>query len=169
MPIIQPCQNAACQNAAQSYFEETRVKSFEHLKSLSTDTLLNLLTNWFKDFPQNESCNFTSSLFANANMDEKTLRKRKSILEFTLRRIEILSTNPEVNPMVIKYSKKLIDLAIADHCAWLDIKYGVLEFAFLNASSMEKTSKKIFSCGNEIVSSLKFLQETRANNPHKNT
>ena len=161
MPIIQPCQDAA-PNYFKNFFERIRVESPESLESLKTDALLNLLNNWFlyRNFLQTKSCNFNYSLFANVDMNEATLRERKSKLELTLRKIEILSTDPTVNPMVMEYSKKLIDLAIADHCAWLDIKYGVPKFAFLSLPSLEKTTKEVFPRGNdEMVSSLKLLRE----------
>lgn len=161
MPIIQPCQDAA-PNYFEKVFEGMKVESPESLTLLDTNDLLNLLNNWYlyKNFLQTKSCDFTSSLFANIDMNEKTLRERKNMLELTLRRIELLSTDPTINPKVMEYSKKLIDLAIADHCVWLDIKCGFPKIAFLHLPSLEKEAEEILPYYSEIFSSIKhFLQK----------
>lgn len=156
MPIIQPCQDAA-PNYFEKFFEGIKVESPESLVSLDTNDLLNLLNNWYlyKNFLQTKSCNFTSSLFANIDMNEKTLRERKNTLELILRRIELLSTDSTINPEVIEYSKKLIGLAIADHYVWLDIKYCSIEGALANLPYLEKNAKEILPYRSEIYSLIK--------------
>ena len=100
MPIVQPCQDAkpVCFESFYSFFTifseniNVRVKSLEDLISLDENSFLDLLTNWFyyKDFPQNESCNFTSSLFANASMDKITLDIRIAELKFIIQKNKLI-------------------------------------------------------------------------------
>lgn len=134
MPASQPCQDAkpVCFESFYSFFTifseniNVRVKSLKDLISLDKNSFLDLLTSWFyyKDFPQNEPCNFTSSLFANDSMNKLTLGIRIAELRFIIQKINSLSANPKADPRVIEYSKKLMELAVQDHevclfvCLW---------------------------------------------------
>lgn len=98
MPVVQPCQYAApnrfenFRNFFMIFFEKVGVKSLESLTSLDGKPLLDLLNNlfYYKDFPQNESYNFTSSLFADASMNETTLNTRISKLESIIQKNKLI-------------------------------------------------------------------------------
>ena len=133
-----------------------QTESLESLDSLDNDALVNLINKWFsqKDLPQTRSDNFDSLLFADASMDVDTLIRRKDVLENIVKKVNSLSTNPTVDPMVIEYSKKLLELAVEDYTVWLKIKNNNLEDAIKQLISLEKKSKGILPYRSKIYSSM---------------
>lgn len=162
MPYSQPCQDAkpVCFESFYSFFTifseniNVRVKSLEDLISLDENSFLDLLTSWFyyKDFPQNEPCNFTSSLFANDSMDKLTLDIRTAELKFIIQKINLLSANPKADPRVIEYSKKLIYLAISDHDIQWRIKTDEPRWIVHFLQKLEDESKKVLPYRSKIYS-----------------
>ncbi len=151
MPIVQPCQDAkpVCFESFHGFFapffERAGVRSLKDLNSLDQDSLLDLLTHLFhyRDFPQNRSYNFTSSLFADASMNNSTLDMRTAELKSIIKKINLLSTNPEADPRVIKYSKKLIELAILDHDFWNHMCGDTYDNMIRCLRKLERESEKI--------------------------
>lgn len=151
MPVVQPCQDAkpVCFESFHSFFapffERAGVRSLKDLNSLDQDSLLDLLTHLFhyRDFPQNRSCNFTSSLFADASMNNSTLDMRIAELKSIIKKINLLSTNPEADPRVIEYSKELMNLAILDHDFWNHICGNTYDNIIQCLQQLEEKSKEI--------------------------
>lgn len=151
MPVVQPCQDAkpVCFESFHSFFapffERAGVRSLKDLNSLDQDSLLDLLTHLFhyRDFPQNSSCNFTSSLFADASMNNSTLDMRIAELKSIIKKINLLSTNPEADPRVIEYSKELMNLAILDHDFWNHICGNTYDNIIQCLQQLEEKSKEI--------------------------
>ncbi len=174
MSYSQPCQDAkpVCFESFYSFFTifseniNVRVKSLEDLISLDKNSFLDLLTSWFyyKDFPQNEPCNFTSSLFANDSMNKLTLGIRIAELRFIIQKINSLSANPKADPRVIEYSKKLMELAVQDHevCLFMERSCDC-DSAIYQLRTLEAKSKKILPYRSAIyLSKIQKIKEALA-------
>lgn len=177
MPIVQPYQYAE-PAYIEKVFEKIRLGSPEDLCSYSYSQhdgrFLNLVRGWFcfKNL-QTESCNFTSSLFADASMDVETLSKSKDILMNVLRSLEALLSDyfkqmPNGRPFTsrrdypdilndrtpIGYFGAVIDLAMDDHNMWLEVKKNNFGDAIRQLPVLKQKSERILPYRSKIYSSI---------------
>ena len=146
MPITQFCQSPLSQNYFENFFRTIRVESLESLNSLDDSALVNLLNMWFcyKDLPQTESCNFTSSLFADASMDITTLNRREGLLNDIIKRIDLLhGTGLLCGSKVGEYSREIMRLVMLDNVFWRCIHSGEFNTAIFYLQILKKDSEEI--------------------------